>query len=161
MIALSSIGGTQKGWRRGFTFIEMLTVLIVMGLMLAFMIRPLTRNFGANARRAATREVTAYLYRARAIAVQQSRMALLVRSGNTLRIYIDSSGTRVPMTTAIDVNLGYGTTLTATPKDTIFFDPRGFAVVGVSVPKLILTRDARADTLCVTGVGRIGTRSCP
>jgi prepilin-type N-terminal cleavage/methylation domain-containing protein len=146
--------------RAGFTFIEILIVIVVMGLVYSIVSKPLARSFGASARRAATREVTAYLFRARAIAVQQSRRANLVRSGNTLKIMVDSSGTPRQVGTTINVSLGYSATLTATPTDTISFDPRGFALVGVQVPKLIITRGTQADTLCVSGLGRIATRSC-
>ena len=114
----------------------------------------------AASRRAATREVTSYLFRARAIGVQQSRRAWVVRNGNTLKVIVDSAGTKVQIGTIIDMNARYGATLSATPKDSIEFDPRGFVVVPASTPKIIITRSPAADTLCVTGLGRITVRGC-
>ena len=105
--------------------------------------------------------MTAYLFRARTIAIQQSRTAWLVRSGNVLKILVDSSGTPVQLRTSIDMAQRYGATLTASPKDTIQFDPRGFVANVTQTPKLIVKIGAVADTLCVTGLGRITTRSCP
>jgi hypothetical protein len=101
------------------------------------------------------------MFRARTIAIQQSRSSWLVRGGNVLKILVDSSGTKVQLGTAIDMLQRYSATLTATPKDTVQFDPRGFAVNITLTPKFILTRSGQADTLCVTGLGRITTRSCP
>jgi len=57
-------------------------------------------------------------------------------------------------------SFGGNATLTATPKDSIEFDPRGFVVLPASTPKLIVTRATGADTLCVTGLGRIAVSGC-
>ena len=146
--------------RKGFTFIEMMIVLVIAGLVYTIAARPVRGAFVAASRRAAVREVTAYLFRARMIGIQQSRRAWLVRSGNVLKIVVDSSGTKVQIGTTIDMNLRYGATLTATPKDSIEFDPRGFVVLPASTPKLIVTKAPAADTLCVTGLGRIAVKGC-
>jgi type II secretory pathway pseudopilin PulG len=145
----------------GFTFIEMLILFTVVGILVAITGRSVRGAFAASSRRSASREVTAYMFRARTIAIQQSRSSWLVRGGNVLKILVDSSGTKVQLGTAIDMLQRYSATLTATPKDTVQFDPRGFAVNITLTPKFILTRSGQADTLCVTGLGRITTRSCP
>jgi len=129
--------------RRGFTFIEMMMVLVVAGLVYAIVIKPVRGAFVAASRRAATREVTSYLFRARTIGIQQSRRAWLVRSGDALKIIVDSSGTKVQVGTIID------------------FDPRGFVVLPASTPKLIVAQTGGGvDTLCVTGLGRIAVQGC-
>jgi prepilin-type N-terminal cleavage/methylation domain-containing protein len=146
--------------RSGFTFVEILIVMVIAGLMYIIAARPIRGAFVAASRRAATREVTSYLFRARAIGVQQSRRSWVVRNGNTLKILVDSLGTKVQIGTIIDMNARYSATLTATPSDSIQFDPRGFVVLPASTPKLIITRSPAADTLCVTGLGRITVRGC-
>jgi prepilin-type N-terminal cleavage/methylation domain-containing protein len=146
--------------RSGFTFIEMMIVMIIAGLVYAICIKPVRGAFVAASRRAATREVTAYLFRARTVGIQQSRRSWLVRSGNTLKIIVDSSGTKVQVGTTIDMNVSYQATLTALPKDSIEFDPRGFVVLPASTPKLIVARSTGVDTLCVTGLGRIAVKGC-
>lgn len=146
--------------RTGFSLIEIMMVLVIAGLVYAIAARPVRGAFGAASRRAATREVTSYLFRARAIGVQQSRRAWVVRAGNTLKIIVDSAGTKVQVGTIIDMNARYGATLSATPKDSIEFDPRGFVVLPASTPKIIVTRPPNVDTLCVTGLGRITLRGC-
>jgi len=145
----------------GFTFIEMLLVFVIMGIMLSITVKSVRGTWVASSRRSASREVTAYLFRARTIAIQQSRTAWLVRSGNVLKILVDSSGTPVQLRTQIDMSQRYGATLGASPKDTIQFDPRGFVANVAQTPKLTVQIGAATDTLCVTGLGRITTRSCP
>jgi hypothetical protein len=84
----------------------------------------------------------------------------VVRGGNTLKVVVDSAGTKVQVGTIIDMNARYTATLSATPKDSIEFDPRGFVVLPASTPKIIVTRGSVADTLCVTGLGRITVKGC-
>jgi len=115
----------------------------------------------AASRRSGSRDVVSYLFRGRAIAIQQSRAAWLVRSGDVLKIMVDSSGTPVQLGSQIDFFQRYGAHLTATPKDTIQFDPRGFAVGVTTVPKFLLALGGLTDTVCVTTLGKITTRSCP
>jgi prepilin-type N-terminal cleavage/methylation domain-containing protein len=160
MVGVTTQSGGSVGSRSGFTFIEMMIVLVIAGLVYAISVKPVRGAFVAASRRAATREVTSYLFRARTIGIQQSRRAWLVRSGNVLKVMVDSSGTPVQVGTTIDMNARYGATLSATPKDTITFDPRGFVVIAGSTPKLIITLSPSADTLCVTGLGRIAVRGC-
>jgi len=152
---------SRRSQAAGFTFIEMMIVFVVLGIMLSIMVKSVRGTWVASSRRSGSREVTAYLVLARTIALQESRRAWLVRSGDVLKILVDSSGTPVQLRTSIDVAQRYGATLTASPKDTIQFDPRGFVANVTQTPKLIVKIGAVADTLCVTGLGRITTRSCP
>src|SRR5256885_7532284 len=57
----------------GFTFIEMLLVFVIMGIMLSITVKSVRGTWVASSRRSASREVTSYLFRTRAIAIQQSR----------------------------------------------------------------------------------------
>src|SRR5205814_1725482 len=104
---------SRRSRTAGFTFIEMLLVFVIMGLMLSITVKSVRGTWVASSRRSASREVTSYLFRARAIAIQQSRTAWLVRSGNVLKIMVDSSGTPVRLGTQIDMSARYGATLGA------------------------------------------------
>ena len=152
---------TQRYRVAGFTMLELIIVFVVLGIMLSFMVRAVRGSWVAASRRSASRDVTAYLYRARGIAIQQSRTAWVVRSANVLKIMVDSSGTPVQLGTQLDFSQRYGATLGASPKDTIQFDPRGFAANVTQTPKLIVAFGGRTDTVCVTGLGKITARSCP
>src|SRR5213596_3488508 len=154
---------SRRSQASGFTFIEMMIVFVVLGIMLSIMVKSVRGTWVASSRRSGSREVTAYLFRTRAIAIQQSRTAWLVRSGNVLKIMVDSSGTPVQLGSQIDFLQRYGATLgfSPTPKDDVQFDPRGFAVGVTTAPKFIVAFGGRTDTVCVTALGKITTRSCP
>jgi len=160
---VSSLAISHRYKVAGFTFIELMIVFVVLGVLLAMTGRAVRGSWMAASRRSASRDVVAYLFRARAIAVQQSRAAWLVRSGNVLKIMVDSSGTPVQLGSQIDFSKRYGATLgfSPTPKDDVQFDPRGFAVGVTTAPKFIVALAGRTDTVCVTGLGKITTRSCP
>jgi prepilin-type N-terminal cleavage/methylation domain-containing protein len=153
--------------RAGFTIMEMMVVVLVIGIMTGIMVKPIAGAFAQSSRRSATREVASYLFRARSIAVQQSRASEIVRTGNVLKIRVDSSGTKVTLGQPRDLNQIYGVTLTTTapsgglPADTIRFDTRGFTATAnaTNLPKFIITRGG-VDTLCVTGLGRVSSRGC-
>src|SRR5438034_5414119 len=104
---------SRRSRTAGFTFIEMLLVFVIIGIMLSITVKSVRGTWVASSRRSASREVTSYLFRARAIAIQQSRTAWLVRSGNVLKILVDSSGTPVRLRTQIDMSARYGATLGA------------------------------------------------
>ena len=146
--------------RAGFTMIEMIIVFVVVGIMTTMMVRAVRGSWNAASRRSATRDVTAYLFRGRTIAIQQSRAAWVVRSGDVLKILVDSSGTPVQLGTQLDFWQRYGAHLGASPKDTVPFDPRGFAANVTQAPRILVQYASVTDTVCVTGLGKITGRSC-
>src|SRR5439155_23218231 len=149
----------QRSRRAGFTMLELIIVFVILGIMLSFMVQAVRGSWVASSRRSAVRDVTSYLFRGRSIAIQQSRAAWVVKSGSVLKIMVDSSGTPVQLGSQIDFFQRYGATLGG--KDTIQFDPRGFALGLTTAPKFIVALGGRTDTVCVTGLGKITTRSCP
>src|SRR5207244_8761168 len=124
--------------------VGMAILVPVEGILLSIMVRAVRGTWAAASRRTASRDATAYLYRARSIAIQQSRAASVVRSANVLKIMVDSSGTPVQLGTQLDFSQRYGATLGASPKDTIQFDPRGFGGNVTQTRKLIV--DVRGRT---------------
>jgi prepilin-type N-terminal cleavage/methylation domain-containing protein len=149
--------------RRAFSLVEVVVTMTILGVIAALLMPKLRTSFAASTRHSARRQALSSLYRAQATAVQYSRRSWLVRSGNTLKVIVDSSGTTVQRGSMLDLNKSFGATLTATPSDTIAFDPRGFAVLTGSTPKLVVTVSSTpgADTVCVTGLSRIVTSACP
>ncbi len=154
----------QRSRRAGFTMLELIIVFVVAGLLLSITVRAVRGTWVASSRRSAIRDVTSYLFRGRSIAIQQSRAAWVVKSGTTiLKIMVDSSGTPVQLGSQIDFSKRYGATLafSPSPRDDVQFDPRGYAVGVTTVPKFIIALGGRTDTVCVTSLGKITTRSCP
>lgn len=150
--------------RSGFTMLELLVVLTVAAVLVAITGKGLTSAFAGNSRSSATRVVGTTLFQARAIAIQRSRQAWLVRSGNTIKILGDSSGTKVQLGSIVDLNQRYGVTLSSisTPsgRDTVSWDPRGLITGTTTSYKIIVTKGSTADTVCVTGLGNTRARGC-
>ena len=79
-----------------------------------------------------------------------------MRNGNTLKILVDSLGTKVQIGTIIDMNARYSATLTATPSDSIQFDPRGLSMDGVTTTVQIAGAIAGGyDSLLVNTIGKV------
>lgn len=144
----------------GFTIIELMIVVVILGIITMTVAPSVSRGQAGASRHSADREVTASLFRARAIAIQRSRPSKLVRTGNVLQVWADSSGTLVTVGGTRDLGQLYGVTLNATPNDTLQFDPRGFAIIPGQTPRITITKGSAVDTVCVAGLGRIATRGC-
>ena len=156
--------GQHTAARRGFTILELLVVFAVAGVLIALCGKGLSSAYAGNSRSSAVRVVSATLFQARAIAIQRSRQSWLVRSGNTIKILGDSSGTKVQIGQTLDANQRYGVTLSSvsTPsgRDTVSFDPRGLITGTTTAYKIIITKGANADTVCVSGLGNTRARGC-
>ena len=156
--------GTSRQ-RAGFTILELLVVCVIAGVIIAITGRGIASAYAGNSRTSATRVVSSTLFQARAIAIQRSRQSWLVRSGNTLKILGDSSGTKVQLGKTLDVSQRYGVTLTSVASPlitdtTVSFDSRGLITGSVTAFKIIVTKGSLADTLCVSGLGNTRARGC-
>jgi type II secretion system protein H len=151
----------MKPVRRGFTLVEMLAVIVLMGIVLALVAPRIGNESVKIAVRSSSQKIAAFLSRARAEAMQNGRRTAVVRVNNGIRLVMDN-GTGTPTILGWqDLGLEQHVTLSASPSDTIEFDPRGLAVLnGTAVQQIIVTRYGFADTACVIGRGRIATSAC-
>jgi prepilin-type N-terminal cleavage/methylation domain-containing protein len=150
--------------RSGFTILELLVVFTIASVLIAITGKGLASAFAGNSRTSAVRVAGTTLFQARAIAIQRSQKAQLVRSGNTLKILADSLGTQVQVGRTVDLSQRYGVTLTSVSvppgNDIVLFDPRGLITGTVTAYKLIITKGTKADTVCVSGLGNTRSRGC-
>jgi type II secretion system protein H len=151
----------MKSVRHGFTLVEMLAVLVLMGIVLALAAPRIGDESVKLSVRSASQKVGAFLTRARAEAMQNGRRTAVVRVNNGIRLVMDN-GTATPTILGWqDLGLEQHVTLDASPSDSIVFDPRGLAILrGTAVQRIVVTRDEYADTACVIGRGRIATSAC-
>jgi prepilin-type N-terminal cleavage/methylation domain-containing protein len=150
--------------RAGFTFLELLTVMVIAGILLGVSGKVISAAFAGNARQSAVRVVAMTLFQARSIAIQRSRQSWLVRSGNTIKIQGDSAGVQVQLGKTVDLGALYGVTLSTVSvpagRDDISFDPRGIVTGATTSLKIIVAKGSNADTVCVTGLGNTRARGC-
>jgi prepilin-type N-terminal cleavage/methylation domain-containing protein len=146
---------TRRGRREGYTLIELLLVLVLVGLVLAIAAPKFTSTIRYFTARSATSQVVADLALARTTAVRAGRSASFrVLSASTYSIVVDASGATADRTvksvtldgTRRGVALGVvGTRIT--------FDSRGMR--RNATESLVVTRTGGADTVNVTIVGRV------
>jgi len=150
--------------RSGFTMLELMVVLVVAGVLVAITGKGLASAFSGNSRTSATRVVGTTFFQAKAVAIQRSRQSWLVRSGNTIKIVADSSGSKVQLNPTVDLGQRYAVTLTSVSvppnRDTVSFDQRGLITGTTTAYKIIITKGTKADTVCVTGLGNTRSRGC-
>jgi Tfp pilus assembly protein FimT len=140
--------------------IEMMTVLALVAFVMVMSYRPITRTFSSSERNNAKRKVAAYVFRARATAVTRGQKTWFVRSGDVMKVLVDSSGVRVPVGQSVDLKAAHNVTFKSSPLDTVEFDPRGFATNIATSENYLLSRDGVVDTVCILGLGKVRTKAC-
>jgi len=141
--------------RRGFSLIEMLIVVVLIGAISTFAI-PMVRR-GMEIRRVAGARiaVTTMNAKARAVAVQQSRLVRFIIVGNGIQLV-----SRHPVTGAStvieqrDLNAVHGVSVTTT-RDTLLYDPRGLGLQNSSTTVIVSRPGGYADTVVITALGGI------
>jgi prepilin-type N-terminal cleavage/methylation domain-containing protein len=145
--------------RAGYTIIEMMTVLVIIGTVMILTAPRMGRMRENSSMRSARTQTFAYLAQARAVALQRGRESRFVRNGDQISVTVDSSGTQVTFARPVDLQRTFRVSLGAT-RDQIAFDPRGFAIGNATMEKVRLTRGNLRDSVCVTKLGKPVYRGC-
>ena len=141
----------------GFTMIEMLMVIVLIGALLAISL-PYFRSSTAKSSVRGAADVIASLHSlARTAAVQRGRTARLVvpTGGNkALVIALKATGSGVDTVGSVaDLAQMFGVTVTTT-RDTVTFSPRGIGS-DLTATTIIVTKGSFADTITVAAGGRL------
>jgi prepilin-type N-terminal cleavage/methylation domain-containing protein len=145
--------------RAGFTLIEMLMVVLLIGV-LGVTVTPRVKDaLAAASLRSAKFEILAQLRRARATAIQRGKVARVTMSGGLVRVTVDSSGQQVAVGAPVDFYRYYRVTVSGTT-GTVSYDPRGFAVGLNNAERITLSRSTKRDSVCVSRIGRISLKGC-
>lgn len=151
--------------RRGFTLIEMLIVLTVMGMVVTFAAPPLRRMGDRSNLRGARDELAAMIATARAAAIQKGREGRFhLSTGDTVRVTVDTAA-NTPMIVVANRSMkelyGVSLSVSATVDTVIPFDSRGFASTkSGNTVRIRFTGPAGVDSLCVTKFGLVLKRGC-
>jgi prepilin-type N-terminal cleavage/methylation domain-containing protein len=146
--------------RSGYTIAEMIVVLVIVGVVTTLSIPRLHAASSSAGLRSARQQTAIYLAQAHALAIQRGKEAWFNRSGNTITVTVDSSGTQIVYGRAHNLLLEHRVTVAEASHDLIKFDSRGYAIGASTVEKVVLTRDGMRDSVCVSKLGKIITRGC-
>jgi prepilin-type N-terminal cleavage/methylation domain-containing protein len=141
--------------RRGFSLIELLIVIVLIGALASFAVPMVRRGMEARRVSGARIAITTMNAKARAIAVQRSRVVQFIVVGNEVRLV-----SRHPVTGAItvieqrDLNSVYGVTVTST-RDTLRYDPRGLGLQNSATSIAVSRPGGYADTVVITSLGGV------
>jgi len=143
--------------RRGFTLIEMLIVVTLIGLLLAIGL-PFFRKTTENASvRGAMDAMSGMHAVAKAVAISRGRSAALVMNSSTSQVWVVArKATSLALDTVgkvEDFNSRFGVTFTTT-QGALIFTPRG---IGSSLTGtiIVISKGGFSDTLTVTAAGRL------
>lgn len=149
----------MKRSRIGFSLIEMLMVVVIMGLVLAFALPKFNSLRNSGRVGSAKVQLSSSITIARAAAIQNGRRARWSLSGNTVTISAQNgAGTYVNVGSPADYNKTYNVELSATPS-TIDFDSRGMAT-GLTQSAKLYVRGTTTDSVCVTVLGVVLRKGC-
>lgn len=149
--------------RTGFTLIELMIVIVMIGALLGLTMPKLNKIDARAGTGSAAQSIAAQLATARAAAIATGYASRFTLSGNAIAIATsDSLGTYTQLGRSIDLS-EYGVTVTASPASNVEFDPRGFASGITAMQRFIIDAGAVGvpkDTVCVARIGLVMPNGC-
>ena len=147
----------MTGQRKGFTLIEIITVVVIMGVVMMMALPKYGNMNDRNQIRSAKDGLAARISAARAAAVASGKPAIFSLLGDTMRVTLRSDG--VTTLKGADVNLHNQFGVTVTSGDaSVVFDGRGMS--NQVAIKIKFTRGSLNDSLCVSKLGLINRHGC-
>ena len=143
--------------RSGFTIIEILMVMLIAAMVLAFGLPKFGQLRESGKMNAAKTQIASSITTARSAAVQNGRRSSWKITGNTVELNVmNAAGGFQQLIADIDFATQYNVTLSAT-FDSITYDARGMALVNNG---RVYIRGARTDSVCITTLGAVLLKGC-
>jgi prepilin-type N-terminal cleavage/methylation domain-containing protein len=142
--------------RSGFTLVETLVVVVVMGLLVLIALPSLQNAWAHSNVLSAKSKITTLFYRARGTAIESSRNTVLVVNGGNAYVVARprlnaGAGAFDTITPVENLYTQFQVNLTSTD-DSVRLSPTGLGSNGAN---LVLTKGSYADTLFINQYGRI------
>ena len=144
--------------RTAFTLIEMLSVIVMIGLVLMIAAPRLSLTSRAIKVQSAAVDLTARLSMARQSAISRGAESVLHLSANKVWVTVDLNGTHTLLKDTLFLQHRYGVSVVAS-MDTIRYNNRGFAKLGAN-QTFQITKEGDARTVCVTAGGQVLRHGC-
>ncbi len=151
--------------RNGFSTIELMTVMVIMGLIFAMAIPKIGKTRDAANLHSARDEIATALATTRASAVQKGRGAQFRLSGNNIFVQADTNslGLKAIVLRSVPLNTRFNVTVSVRDaRDTLIaFDPRGVGSTGSNATaRIIIVGRSATDSVCVSKMGVIMRTGC-
>lgn len=143
--------------RKGFTLIEIITVLVIMGIVMMMALPKYGNMNNRNQMRSAKDGLAARISAARAAAVASGKPSTFAIIGDTMRVTLTSNGVATKKGADINLYRQFGVSMTS-GNATVVFDGRGMA--NQTALKFKFTRGPISDSLCVSKLGLINRHGC-
>jgi prepilin-type N-terminal cleavage/methylation domain-containing protein len=144
--------------RLAFTVIELLTVMIIMGILAVIALPKFSETVRNSKVRSARNEVVAYFMRAHAVAIQRGQRTHVRIAGDRMSVITEANGVEQTVLSS-DLYEGHGVSLYSTQNE-FTYDPRGFAQNIPGSGRVAVMRDSRSMPVCVTGLGKAYLNGC-
>jgi prepilin-type N-terminal cleavage/methylation domain-containing protein len=151
--------------RNGFTLFEIMTVIVLLGIMAALAIPRMSVSKRAASMQSARVQVESYISAARAIAIRNGGRTQLVQTGNTMYVVADTGTGWITVVKPTRFNQSSNVVVSATV-GSILFDARGLATgLDAAGEKFYITGESVygttvKDSVCITRFGAPLDRSC-
>ncbi len=142
--------------QNGYSVLELLVVFVIVGLLALMAYPSVRRGLRGNSVRGARTTVVALYAKARASAVHRNRTTALRFSGNSAYVTADIGGGVLDTLGGVeDLHGQFGVSVSASDS-VLWIDARGLGMgSGTSTTTIALTRDSEADTVEISGFGRV------
>lgn len=145
--------------RAGFTFVEILMVMMVVAILFAIAFPRLTTMRARANVGSAMQRVAATITTARQMAISRGVPVKVAVQGNTVFSVASPYGAADSIQRKVSLQTLYGTALDGDAFE-LLFDPRGLASGIDATKKVVVTYADKSDTLCVQKLGNVKMRDC-
>ena len=147
----------MKKHRSGFTLVEILIVIAIMSIVLAFALPKMGNMNDRNQMRSAKDGIASRIATVRSVAIGTGRTATFYLAGDSIRYTTGSGAAEQPKGTTINLYKQFGVRVLSSAI-TIPFDGRGMTSGNGQVVKF--TRGLLTDSLCISPIGLINRHGC-
>jgi len=145
-------------YRKGFTLIEALIVIVIVGVLLSVTVPRYGVMTSAMGVRSANQTIGAMLAQGRATAIRTDQTVLVVRTGNVISL-VGVNGTGSTIISQQDLGSQFNVTVSAS-RDTVTYDSRGMVTGNSSTLKFVVTNGSTRDSVCLMALGKVTRTGC-